>query len=212
MRVIPIYPNHREANCYILCSGNVCAVIDPGADAERIYNTAKTEGLEIEKILLTHGHFDHIMAVNELCALTGAKVMIHKDDLTELYDASVNLSVFATGIEYSLDKDISVTALSEGDTVSIGDEELRVMSTPGHTPGSCIYICKDIMFVGDTIFAGSIGRIDFPGGNGAEIVNSLKKITKLDGDYTLYSGHGPETTLSREKLNNYYLQPRFLER
>ncbi len=212
MRVISLYPSFREANCYIFCSGNSCAVIDPGADAERIYRAAKDEGLEIQKVLLTHGHFDHIMAVNELCALTGATVMIHKDDLTALYDASVNLSVFATGIEYSLDEDISVTALSEGDTVSIGEEKLMVMSTPGHTPGSCLYICKDIIFSGDTIFAGSAGRVDFPGGNERELVNSLIRIKNLDGDYTLYSGHGPETTLTREKLNNYYLQPRFLER
>lgn len=217
MRTIPLYPVYREANCYIAvgegtCNSgctNVCAVFDPGDNAERIYNRAKSNGLKIEKIILTHAHFDHIMAVNELAELTGAEVIIHKGDLQALYEPSVNLSSLV-GCDYTVEKSVKVTAVEDGDKIKVGGEYLTVISTPGHTPGSACFLCGDTIFTGDTLFGSNIGRTDFPGGSIEEMKKSLALLRDLDGDYTLYSGHGGETTLSRERQHNYYLFPEFL--
>ena len=217
MRIIPLYPAYHEANCYIAVStcgcrsacANECAVFDPGADAERIFNRAKNNGLEIKSIILTHAHFDHIMAVNELVALTGAEVYIHKGDLQALYEPSLNLSSLI-GHSYTIDSDIKVNAISDGDKIKVGGEYLTVISTPGHTPGSACFVCGDIIVTGDTLFGSNIGRTDFPGGDISQMKASLKLLRDMEGDYTLYSGHGGETTLSRERQHNYYLFPQFL--
>lgn len=219
MRVIPLYPTYHEANCYIAvgegccnsaCS-NSCAVFDPGDNAERIFNRAKNNGLIIEKIILTHVHFDHIMAVNELVALTGAEVFVHKGDFQALYEPSLNLSGLI-GHSYAVDNTVKVSTVEDGDTIKVGGEYLTVLSTPGHTPGSACFVCGDMIFTGDTLFGSNIGRTDFPGGSIEEMKSSLAKLRDLDGDYTLYSGHGGETTLSREREHNYYLFPEFLGR
>lgn len=211
MQVTPLYPTGHQANTYIAVCGSSCAVIDPGEGAERIYKRCTAKGLKIEQILLTHAHFDHIMAVNELCALCGADVVIHKGDYPALYNAQLNLSVFGTGREYIINSDINVMSVADGDKISVGNEEFSVMSTPGHTPGSCLYICGNIIFSGDTLFAGTIGRTDFPGGNVVELKRSLKKICALSGDFTLYSGHSGETSLDRERSFNHYLRPEFYD-
>lgn len=206
MKIITLAPLYNEANCYILASDAFCAVIDPGYNAERIYKKACDEGLKISKILLTHAHFDHICAVNELAALVSCPVYIHKGDLAALYDISKNLSLLGTGSPYTVNSDIEVISLEDKGTVQIGGEALTVMSTPGHTPGSCLYIGDDFIITGDTLFARSIGRVDFPGGSEQQMKASLSKIKCLQKDYVLYSGHGPSTTLASEKLHNYYLQ------
>ncbi len=211
MQVIPIYPTGHEANTYIAVCGSSCAVIDPGDGASRIYKRCTDKGLKIEKILLTHAHFDHIIAVNELCALCGAEIVIHRGDFPALYNPSLNLSVLGTGKGYVTNSDINVTAVEDGDKIPVGDKEFSVMSTPGHTPGSCLYICDNIIFTGDTLFAGTIGRTDFPGGDVTEMKRSLKRICDLPGDYTLYSGHSGETSLDRERSFNYYLRPEFCD-
>ncbi len=205
MEIITILPKNREANCYILVSGSSCAVVDPANDAEGIYNRVRDKGLKIEKILLTHTHFDHICAVNELVALANCPVYVHRGDLPSLYDISKNLSRLATGVEYTVNPEIEVISLEDNDTVQIGKETVTVMSTPGHTPGSCLYISDDFIVTGDTLFARCIGRTDLPGGNNQEMKASLLKITALQKDYVLYAGHGPSTTLFSEKLHNYYL-------
>ena len=217
MRIIPLYPVYREANCYIAvgegccnssCS-NVCAVFDPGDNAERILDCAESYGLKIEKIILTHAHFDHIMAVNELAELTGAQVFIHKGDFHALFEPGINLSSLV-GCDYTVDRNISVTALDDGDTIKVGGEYLTVISTPGHTPGSACFVCGDVILTGDTLFGNNIGRTDFPGGSIGEMKESLLKLRDFCGDYTLFSGHGGETTLSRERTHNYYLSSEFL--
>ncbi len=209
MQVIPLYPTGHEANTYIAVCGSSCAVIDPGSGAQRIYKRASDKGLKIEKILLTHAHFDHIMAVNELCALCGAEIIIHKGDLGALYNPELNLSVLGMGVRYTVNTGIKITAVNDTDKVSVGDAEFSVMSTPGHTPGSCMYICGNTVFSGDTLFAGTIGRTDFPGGDVQHMRASLSKICGLPGDFVIYSGHGAETTLDRERSSNYYLQEGF---
>ncbi len=211
MRIIPIYPTYREANCYLAASDDGRALVfDPGDGAERICSIAKRNGLEITAIVLTHAHFDHIMATNELAELVGVPVYIHKGDLQALYEPSLNLSGLGAGIDYTLDRSTEVIALSEGDTVSVGGECFTVMLTPGHTPGSACFVCGDIIVTGDTLFAGTIGRTDFPGGDIGEMRRSLARLRGLSGDYTLYSGHGAETTLERERKHNFCLTDSFL--
>ncbi len=205
MRIIPIYPVYNEANCYLLASGTKCAVIDPGAYPKNIMQKAAVEGLTIEKVLLTHGHFDHIMATGELCRLCGCKIYIHEKDLQYLYEPSLNLSSLA-GQDYKLDTDIKVNTLAEGDIISIGSEAVKVLSTSGHTPGSVCFIGDGFILSGDTLFAGTVGRTDFPGSNTADMIRSLKKLSSLTGDYDVFPGHSAQTTLEREKRHNYYLQ------
>ena len=210
MKIIPIYPTYREANCYLAASDGKALVFDPGDCAERIIETAKRNGLDITAVVLTHAHFDHIMATNELVELVHAPVYIHRGDLQALYEPSLNLSGLGAGVDYTIDKTIEVIALSEGDTVSVGSECFTVMSTPGHTPGSACFVCGDIIVTGDTLFAGTIGRTDFPGGDSGVMRRSLTRLRELSGDYTLYSGHGAQTTLERERKHNFCLTDAFL--
>lgn len=205
MKITTVLHGYRVANCYILASGNSCAVVDPASDAQGIYKKASELGLTIEKILLTHTHFDHLLVVNELCDIVNCPVYVHKGDLSSLYDVSKNLSLLATGIEYTITSAIQVYPVSDGDKIQIGDESVTVMGTPGHTPGSCLYISDDFIVTGDTLFARCIGRTDLPGGNNEEMRASLSKIKKLKKNYVLYPGHGQSTTLFDEKLYNPYL-------
>ncbi len=191
-------------NCYIVSddSGHA-AIIDPGGDAQRILATVKDKDLTVDFILLTHAHFDHIMAVEELRDATGAQLLVGAGDAPMLCDAQFNLSAMVYPTQT-----VALTAdrlLVEGDTVSFGDTTLTVMETPGHTRGSVCYLGDDRLFSGDTLFAGSIGRTDLPGGDMGVLRRSLARLASLDGDCTVYPGHGEETTLSFEKAANPYL-------
>lgn len=190
-------------NCYIVSHNSRAAIIDPGGDAQRILNAVKCDNLTVDCILLTHAHFDHIMAVDELCEATGAPVYVGAGDAPMLYDANLNLSAMVypeQRVERTPDR-----LLFEGDVVRVGDASLTVMETPGHTRGSVCYLGEDVLFSGDTLFAGSIGRTDLPGGDMVTLRRSLAQLASLDGDFTVYSGHGEETTLSYEKAANPYL-------
>lgn len=206
MRVLPLSPVYREANAYIAdCGCGKCVVIDPGYDAERIRKFCEAQGLTVIKVLLTHVHFDHILALNDLCHLTGASVVVHSGDKPALYEPYLNLSSMACPEPFSLASDIYVEEAEEGEKLEVGDSVITVLHTPGHTPGSVCYLCEDVLFTGDTLFRGNIGRTDFPGGSGFEMKKSLERLKNLPGDYTLYSGHGAETTLSEERVSNFYL-------
>lgn len=191
-------------NCYIVSDdGGHAAIIDPGGDARRILSSVKASNLTVDFILLTHAHFDHIMAVEELRDATGASVCVGAGDAPMLCNAQLNLSamVYPTqAVELTADR-----LLADGDTVSFGDTHLTVMETPGHTGGGVCYLGEDALFSGDTLFAGSIGRTDLPGGDMTVLRRSLVRLAALDGDYTVYPGHGEETTLSFEKAANPYL-------
>ena len=174
----------------------VAAVIDPSFGALKILKFAEKENFKIEMILLTHGHFDHVMEVETLKNKTNAKIYMHEED-----EKLENLKIFEKTPKIHPD-----VYIKEGQKINIGNLELLVIHTPGHTPGSvCFYMKKEkILFSGDTIFAGSIGRIDFPYSNKEDMYSSLEKIKTLPKDTKIFPGHGISTSIEKESwLEDY---------
>ncbi len=204
MRVTYFAVGELGINCYIAYTADGHAVVvDPGADAARIVQSIKCDNLTFDAVLLTHAHFDHIAAVAAVCAATGAPLCVCAADAAMLSDPQYNLSAY-----FSPQCPLSLAAdrlLREGDTVAVGDELLRVLHTPGHTPGSVCFVGDGVLFSGDTLFAGGIGRTDLPGGDMTCLRGSLQRLAALEGDYTVYPGHGETTTLAYEKRANPYL-------
>ncbi len=197
-----------ETNCYLVSDANgQTAVIDPGAEPERILRTAAAHSMTIKTILLTHGHYDHIAAVNEIRRQTGAELMIHQLDAELLSDNRKNLALLFTGAIPPVDAPDRL--LIDGDTVAVGALSFEVLHTPGHSKGSVCYLCKEgreeTLFCGDTLFYLSCGRTDCYGGDDRIIVASLSRLAGLPYDGTAYCGHGPETTLAFERINNPYM-------
>lgn len=193
-----------HTNCYILGDEETgrCAVIDPGANEDKILSAVREQGLEVESIILTHGHFDHVMAASRVQNATGAKLFIHKFDLPLLEPSVVKHRGYIRG-EYAMPRVDGY--LNDGDTVKVGSLECRVYNTPGHTSGSCIILCGDIMFSGDTLFHESCGRWDLDSGDEGDMMRSLKKIAQIEGDYKVLPGHGGATTLAYERGHNRYM-------
>ena len=181
-----------QTNTYILSNGTEAAVIDPGYEPDTILDAL--EGLTLKAILLTHGHFDHVGAVRELVAETGCEVWIHAAEGT------MPPMVTAGPLYYTRTYD-------EGDTICpITGVEITVLQTPGHTPGSVCLLCGRDLFSGDTLFEGSCGRVDLPGGNGHQMVASLRRLAALQADYQVHPGHGGSTALSAERRYNPYMR------
>ena len=191
-----------QVNTYIVAYQGQALVVDPGGEAERILAVLRNNNLKLTHILLTHGHFDHIGAVNRLKRETDARVYIHRLDAPALEDPAWNLSDQFKPNLIICSCDVE---LEEGDTVDFG-EGLRVIHTPGHTLGGCCYEMGDIVFTGDTILDYSIGRTDFPGGSYDDLMNSINnKLFKLEGDRIFYPGHGDMTRLSDEMEFNAFV-------
>ena len=181
-----------QTNCHILSNGSEAIVIDPGYEPDTILDSL--DGLTLKAILLTHGHFDHVGAVKELVAETGCEVYIHAAEST------MPPMMTAGPLYYT-------RTYAEGDTVApIAGAELTVLHTPGHTPGSVCLLWGQELFAGDTLFAGSCGRVDLPGGDPAQMLQSLNRLASLNADYRVHPGHGPSTTLSQEKRHNPYMR------
>jgi len=175
-------------------------VVDPGGDGESLLREIGNLGLAVEKILLTHGHFDHVGAVGLLREKTGAPVYVHADDLERMLGARRQGMLFGLSVQNPPKPDHLV---ADGDTVSFGGVDFRVAHTPGHTPGCVCYIAGGMAFVGDLIFAGSIGRTDLPGGSYETLIDSVRtRIFTLSDDTVLFPGHGPATTVGEEKRTN----------
>ena len=194
-----------QTNCYFLINEPtlLCAVVDPADEYDKISQKLKDKNLKLDKILLTHAHFDHIMALRRLREQTGAPLYVHEDDVEMLLDPGKSLMSSAGGC--SRPEDPPEHMVRDGDEIPLGTETIKVMHTPGHTKGSVCYICADSIISGDTLFRGSIGRYDFYGGDYDMMLSSLSKLKALDGDYKVYPGHGASTTLEHEKETNYYL-------
>lgn len=193
-----------ESNCYILGDEETreAVVIDPGGDAPEILAALRQERLLLKTIINTHGHFDHVGANKELQEATGAPIAIHMADAPMLSKPSAEALFFTGGRLQPSRADI---LLQEGDILDFGRYQLKVLHTPGHTPGGiCLVLLQEpIVYVGDTLFAGSIGRTDFPGGSFEELINSVRtKIFTLGDHYLVMPGHGPATTVGQERLYN----------
>ncbi len=183
------------------------AVIDPGGDIDKILRSIEEKGVQLESILLTHGHIDHIGATAELAELTGVPIVgPHLDDQFLLN------SLDEYGEMLNLEHSGSFTPsrwLDDGDEVSIGDQTLSVMHCPGHTPGHIVFYHapSKLAVVGDVLFQGSIGRTDFPRGNHADLINSIKaKLFILEDEVEFIPGHGPISTIGQERRHNPFLQ------
>lgn len=182
-------------NCYLLEDARQTAVIDPGGDTSRLL--AALEGAEVRYILLTHGHYDHTGAAAALAAaFPQAAVYIHEADYRD-----VDPGLFPLRTELS-----SVNLYGEGDRLTLGTLDIRVLHTPGHSEGSVTLRCGDVLFCGDTLFAGSCGRTDFPGGDVGKMMASLRRLGELEGDLRVLPGHMESSTLGRERQVNPYLR------
>lgn len=194
-------------NCYFLTDDkdSLGLIVDPAAPSDSLNKRIEEFGLSnIKYILLTHGHFDHIGYADELRKKTGAKIVIYNGEEKFLRNSALNLSSFMGEIKIApVDADVIV---NDGDKIPFGEKSIEIIHTPGHTSGSCCYIIDDILFSGDTLMAGSMGRTDFPTGNDDEIIESLRRIKNLKGDYKVYCGHGSETTLDYERKNNFCMK------
>lgn len=203
MRTLAVGP--LAANCYIIWCKHTkeALVIDPGGEGPRILAEIIKEGLRLKYIVNTHGHIDHIAANNHLKEETQAKLLIHPDDAPLLRDPELNLSAYTGRPFQSLPSDMEIT---DGDEIAVGDLRFVVLHTPGHTRGSICLRAEGVLFTGDTLFAGSIGRTDFPGGSYRQLLESIKsKILPCGDSCVVYPGHGPSTTVGYERENNPFL-------
>lgn len=195
-----------QANCYIVWDEETkkTAIIDPGGDYKVLKQMIEKKDLDIEYVVLTHAHADHIGAVGDLKNDYNVKVLVHDEDYDMLRNKRINHSDVMGNkvIELKADR-----KLYDGDEIIIGNTKLNVIHTPGHSKGSICLKADKVLFTGDTLFAGSIGRTDLEGGSYTEIIKSIKnKLTVLPHDTTVYPGHGPSTTIKEEKESNPFLQ------
>lgn len=188
-------------NCYIIVTEQKNAVvIDAGGSVEKILQYLKENDLQLKKILLTHGHYDHIGGVAELQAATGAAVYIHEADVPMLSDNVLNLAQWIVGESVAPVTDYEI--LQDGDEIVQDECMFHVLHTPGHTKGSVCYQLEHTLFTGDTLFRLSRGRTDFPGGSDDELYASLQRLKQLDGEYDVLPGHNETSTLSYERQHN----------
>ena len=202
MKLLTYKLGELQTNCYVLIDEltNKAVAIDIGGDAGFLLMEELKHNFKIENVLLTHPHFDHIGGVNKFYK-RGCKVYISKEDLPAIKDGNINLSTM-----FGFDVlPFEAIAVNEGDLLEFGEIKVEVIKTPGHTKGGVTYKVNDMLFCGDTLFAGSMGRTDFPTGSGAQMSQSLARLKALDGDMPVYPGHEEDTTLETERKTNPFM-------
>ena len=185
-----------ETNCYLVTNEQTLesVVIDPGDESNTILDYLESNHLRCKAIFLTHGHYDHVGAVDAIQEETGSTVYMNaKDDAKNMHSFHFPFTLPENGRYYD-----------DGDIITVAGIDFTILSTPGHTPGSVVILAEDALFTGDTLFRGSCGRTDLDGGNMEEMLQSLKKICLLEGDYEVYPGHMDCSSLIRERNFNYY--------
>ena len=190
-------------NCYLIVDEktNKSALVDCTEYSKKMLDFIGET--ELEYILLTHGHFDHIIGTKEVKEKYNCKVAISSPDKEMLQSARHSLAMFCNAPQNNVAPDI---ILNDGDIIKLGETEIKVISTPGHTPGSVCFIAENYIFSGDTLFCCSCGRTDFPGGSVEEMIFSLRRLANLEGDYKVLPGHEEETTLEFERKHNPYMK------
>ena len=185
-----------QTNCYMVWEdgSDTCILIDPGYEPELLLEQVRLQRKTLEAILLTHGHFDHVGGVKQIAAETGCKVYICAEELKQPLR-------YSDGLHYT-------DTVAEGDVLALAGLTLQVLHTPGHTPGCVCYLCGDTLFSGDTLFAGTCGRTDLPGGDFKAIQASLQRLAALEGDLKVLPGHGMASSLDIERRYNPYMQER----
>lgn len=207
LKIVTLVVGPIMENCYIIYDEKSLEgiIVDPGDEADRILTAVKNLNLTIKYIVNTHAHADHIGANKEIGEKLKAKLAVHADDAAMLTDPQLNLSVagYMGRLIISQPADI---LLHEGDTIVFGNCEFKVVHTPGHTPGGICLVGENVVISGDSLFAGSIGRTDFPTSSMTDLISSLKeKIMTLDPNMQVFPGHGGTTNIGWEKQNNPYL-------
>lgn len=196
-----------EENCYFVSHPDTrqAVVIDPGDDAAQLIVRLKELGVSVVAYLLTHGHVDHLTALAPLSAAFPAPIYLHPKDAAWCFSARNELPGFYPAPEKPKSPLLSA---EEGAVFELAGARWSVLETPGHTPGGICWKLEDdrVLFTGDTLFRGSVGRTDLPGGDSRALARSLKKLAALPGDWTVYPGHGGPTTLAHEKQHNYFMQ------
>ena len=203
MKVISEKFGSMDNNCSLIIDEktNQSALVDCNEFSQKMIDMIGDTDLKY--ILLTHGHFDHIIGAKSVKEKYGAQVVISKEDEPMLNSSKLSLAVFCNAPQNNVDADIIV---KDGDEITLGETKIKVMATPGHTSGSVCYIAENCIFSGDTLFYCSCGRTDFPSGSHEQMMSSLQKLKALDGDYKVYTGHNNLTTLDFERKNNPYMK------
>lgn len=204
---ISTYPlGQMQTNCYFLVNeaNGECAIVDPADDCHTILRRLNERKLHLQYILLTHAHFDHMLALEELRSVTGAPVGVHAEDAPALLNPKLSMMAQFANIHTPCRP--AEILLFEGDALSLGEETIQVMHTPGHTLGSVCYLTDTAMLSGDTLFRGNIGRYDFYGGSFSTLQLSLQRIAALPYNYRVFPGHGASSWLDTERKTNPYMQ------
>ncbi len=200
MKVRRLTVGPLETNCWLVADdeGAPVLVIDPAGEAERIIQ--EVDGREVVGVVLTHGHFDHLGAAGELVEATGAPLLVHAADAPQVSSSVANGARF---FGFDMEAPEPDGTLEEGASLAVGSVELEVLHTPGHTPGGISLLGEGHLFSGDLVFAGSVGRTDFPGGDAGALERSIaEKVAPLPDETVIHPGHGPDTTVGRERRVN----------
>lgn len=191
-----------QTNCYVIMGEQDAAVVDPGGDPEELVSFIKKSKRTLTKIVLSHGHADHVAGAAALQRATGASIHMHPEDTTLLTATSDPMAAYL-GLTEEIPLDYHLTP---GHTISLGNTLFEMLHTPGHTQGSCCLYSKEqqVLISGDTLFAGSIGRSDLYGGDPQQLAQSLSKLKELPAETKVYPGHGPSTTIGEERVRNRF--------